>query len=707
MRLSLLSVPRLNQTPRSSRGLQEMARVTALGLAAALAASAMAQPEPKPPIDINAVQPGGAPRPVQPAQPAGEPGTTTAPTTPTPAPTGAAQGPIAEDGDRYQVTRFIVTYQGERTDLPAIEDVLRSTAELGVTPEGYVAPRAGLPTTRVTVGDVADPAGGYFYRSAITAVCASIVETLARQGIAGVFVQLHPEDIDETNGQDLREGRKDLRLVVWTGVVGGIQTIASGDRLEGKIKAGTISRVNPDDPVHNRIRTQSPLDAGSLLHKEELDEFLFRLNRHPGRRVDVAVAPGDKPGEVLVDYLVAESRPWSVYAQISNTGTRATNTWRERFGFVHNQLTNHDDILRVDYITGGFTDAHSLSLNYEFPILSDQVRVRLYGTYSTFEASDVGFNAERFSGTTWAGGAELSTLLFQRRELFIDGLAGIRVSNVQVENTVTNLEGSETFALPYVGLRLDRTTESMGTYGGVTFEYQVPELAGTDEEEISNLGRRDADVEWPMLKWSLEHSFYLEPLLNPSGYAGTSDSGPLTLAHEISASVRGQYAFGQRVIANEEEVAGGFYSVRGYPESAVAGDSAVIGTLEYRFHLPRILPISDAGRWRWWGESPESARATPSWLGENFRMAPQQAFGRPDWDLIFRAFVDGAVVRSSQPRPPGEENDTLLGAGVGIEYQFKRNVSARLDLGVPLDETKDGVTSPGDARLHFSLTLLY
>ena len=112
----------------------------------------------------------------------------------------------------------------------------------------------------------------------------------------------------------------------------------------------------------------------------------------------------------------------------------------------------------------------------------------------------------------------------------------------------------------------------------------------------------------------------------------------------------------------------------------------------------------EAGHFRWWGE--ETPRRV-GWLDDNFRIAPQQPFGRPDWDLILRAFVDGAIVRSSNPRPPGEENDTLLGAGVGIEYQFKRNVSARLDLGVPLDETKDQVTSPGDARLHFSLTLLY
>jgi hemolysin activation/secretion protein len=677
-----------------------MSRITALGLVALMTLPALAQQTEKPPVDINAIQPGNAAPVAPPSVPPAGPAAAAQPAGADPA------APLPEDGDRYPITRFIVTYQSERTDLPPVDDVLRSSARLGVTPQGYVASRPGLPTTVVTIGDVADPAGGMYYRSAINQLCDSIVQTLAAQGVAGVFVQLHPEDVDETTGADLREGRKDLRLVVWTGTVAGIQTIASGDRLERRLASGELSRVNPDDPIHKRIHEQSPLNTGSLLHKDELDEFLFRLNRHPGRRVDVAVAPGDKPGEVMVDYLVAESRPWSVYAQISNTGTKSTNSWRERFGFVHNQLTENDDILRLDYVTGGFSQAHSVSVNYDFPIMSDQMRVRVYGTFSTFEAADVGFNDESFSGTTWAGGAELSTLLYQRREFFVDGLIGARVSNVHIENTVTNLDGTENFAMPYIGARMERATESSSIFGAVTFEYQVPELAGTDEEEVSNLGRRDADAEWPMLKFSLDTSIYLEPLLNPAGYAGTSERGPLTLAHEFAASIRGQYAFGQRVIANEEEVAGGFYSVRGYPESAVAGDSVVIGTLEYRFHFPRILPISDAGKWRWWGEPPESARSI-GWLGDDFRIGPQQHFGRPDWDLIFRAFVDGAVVRASNPRPPGEENDTLLGAGVGIEYQFKRNVSARLDLGVPLDETKDGVTSPGDTRLHFSLTLLY
>ena len=117
----------------------------------------------------------------------------------------------------------------------------------------------------------------------------------------------------------------------------------------------------------------------------------------------------------------------------------------------------------------------------------------------------------------------------------------------------------------------------------------------------------------------------------PRGFRGESRSGSQTLANEVAASVRGQYAFRRRLIPNEEEVAGGMFSVRGYPESITAGDNAVIASLEYRFHLPRTFQVSEPGHI---GQRPIGM------FGKDFRWAPQQSFGRADWDLIFNGFID-------------------------------------------------------------------
>jgi hemolysin activation/secretion protein len=672
-----------------------------MALAALLALPAWAQdaqpkppppPPPPPPIDINQVQPKPAP-PAQPAQPA--PGTPeAAPGTPAQQPTPAVAA--ADDGAKYQVSRFILEYKTEHAGHPPIDDLLGARVRLGVVPDGFVAYREGLPSVTIRIGEVVEGSGGTFYRSALNTVARAIVEELNRRGLIGIFVQLHPEDIDEISGADLRGGqRNDLRMIIWTGIVKDVRTIASGER----VKVAENERVNPDDPVLNRIRAQSPVQAGDLLQKNAMDNFLFRLNRHPGRRVDVAIAPGESPEEVVVDYLVTESKPWSVYAQVSNTGTKTTNEWRERFGYVNNQLTGHDDELRLDYITGGFSESNAVNVNYDFPVASDRIRIRTYGSYAQFDASDVGFAQESFSGTTWAAGAEAVGTIYQHRELFLDAVGGIRWENVEVNNTAISETGQDNFVLPYFGLRLDRATESATTFGSLIMEFQVPELAGTSDTEIQKLGRLDVDDQWEVLKYDLEHSFYLEPLLNPSGFRGETQGGSQSLAHEIAASVRGQFAFRNRLIPNEEEIAGGLFSVRGYPESVVAGDNAVIASLEYRFHLPRTFSVSEPGHI---GNRPVGM------FGKDFRWAPQQAFGRADWDLIFKAFVDAARTEISHPRP-GENDHTLLGAGIGTELQIKRNVSLRLDLGFALQDVKDEpeTVNSGDARLHFSLTVLY
>ena len=63
-------------------------------------------------------------------------------------------------------------------------------------------------------------------------------------------------------------------------------------------------------------------ERNDLLRKNELDDYIFRLNRHPGRRVDLALSTGAEVGGVTLDYLVAENKSTYVYGQISNTGTR-------------------------------------------------------------------------------------------------------------------------------------------------------------------------------------------------------------------------------------------------------------------------------------------------------------------------------------------------------------------------------------------------
>jgi len=65
----------------------------------------------------------------------------------------------------------------------------------------------------------------------------------------------------------------------------------------------------------------------------------------------------------------------------------------------------------------------------------------------------------------------------------------------------------------------------------------------------------------------------------------------------------------------------------------------------------------------------------------DFRLAPQQVYGRPDWDLVFRGFVDvGKSIRNNPQLGSGTElNQFLVGAGAGVELAFKGNLTVRVD----------------------------
>ena len=135
-------------------------------------------------------------------------------------------------------------------------------------------------------------------------------------------------------------------------------------------------------------------------------------------------------------------------------------------------------------------------------------------------------------------------------------------------------------------------------------------------------------------------------------------------------------------------------------QSVAIGDSITIGTFEYRFHIPRSLPVVR-----------EPMRLP---LLGDFRAAPQQVYGRPDWDLILRAFVDvGRAVRNKRDKLAAgtpEKNQTLIGAGIGAELQFRSNLRARIDWATALQDTTGNLKNSaeiGDSEVHVLFSILY
>jgi hypothetical protein len=649
------------------------------------------------PAEAPAAAPATQPAPAE--APAAAPATQPAPAEAPAAAPATQPVPVgATDGPQYMVSQFIVGYAKEHPQHPDIAPVADIPIVLGKTDKGYVAPRPGTAEVTLRLDQYKPAKAEAFFASAIRRIDESIVEAYNRQGLVGVFVAPNDEDIDPRTGNDKRSvDRTSLRLVVWTAAVSRIRTLASGERI------AVEKRI--DNPAHAKIAEGSPVRIGELLNKGLLDEYIFLLNRSPGRRVDVAVSSGAKTGDVALDYLVSENKPWLVYAQTSNTGTKATNEWRTRFGFVSNQLTGNDDVLSVDYTTAALfgPEAKAASISYEAPVLKmDRLRWRAYGSWADYEASVITPQAgENFTGSEWRGGAELIWNFYQHRELFVDLIGGAYWWHVFVDNKTLQQKGEGDFFVPYVGLRAERITDLSTTIGQIIFESNIEGIGGTSASDMEPLGRQPVDSEWLLMKWDLLHSFFLEPLVNPTAWRDVSHPEKSTLAHELYFHFRGQYAMsGYRLIPQNETTVGGFFSVRGYPESSVAGDTALIGTAEYKLHIPRLLKIQ-----------PDPGKTPLPLVGTPFRWAPQTVYGRPDWDLIARAFFDvGRTMNTWRRSDQGEENYTLMSTGIGLEWQFSRYVNLRVDWGIPLrdlDTTTEHVEAGRDSRVHFVATIIY
>ena len=611
----------------------------------------------------------------------------------------------------FEVSKFEISFRPQdHPGHPSLEELLNLEVELLRVEDGYAAPREGLPTVKIRLSDAGELPVNRFYASALFRVSQRIVEYINSLGIIVVYVPVCENDIEiyvdpvtqKTELTDLRTERqkktaRPATFTIYTGVVTGVRTVASGERIAKE------KRI--DNPRHERIKARSPIvpfdeetdERKDLVRKDMLDAYIFRLNRHPGRKVDIALSSAERAGEVALDYLITENKPWLVYAQMSNTGTEETDKWRERFGVMHNQVTGNDDIFTLDYITAGFDEAHSIIGSYDAPLFDlEGMRWRVFGTWGQFDASEVGFADEKFYSDEWSAGGELVKNIFQHDELFLDLFAGARWRSVSVENEISQLKGESDFFLPSAGLRLERFTGTARTFGQIEYEQNLPGMADTAKkgEELEALGRLYTDDDWSVLKWDFIHSFYLEPMLNRKAWKDIKTEKSSTLAHEMSVMFRGQYSFDHRLVPQAVGVAGGFYSVRGYPESLVNGDSTLIASAEYRFHLPRTFQIE---------------RQPGKLLGKAFRWAPQQLYSRPDWDLIFRTFIDFGRTDIVDREPSYENNQQLLGTGVGVELQFTRRINLRVDWGIALDEVQSGDENikSGDSRIHFVGTVLF
>ncbi len=580
----------------------------------------------------------------------------------------------------YKVSNFLLVYDTPHPKQIPISDLLEVPIELTSGPGGFTAPMSGTDKATITLSDFSSyDKPSCFQKSALQAICSTLVDYLVKRGTSGVVVQIAPDEID-SGGIDHRNFLTNrLTLVIRLAVVGELGTIKLDKKnLEGERNSEKrLDYILSNSPLQPSFSGE--VEEADLFSKEKLDAYVYFLNRHPNRRVDARVYSLYQENKVGVDYLISESKPWRLYLGAGNTGNDVTGLWQETLGFFDTQLSGVDDILRMDWTTDSFHSFFTIQASYDRPFLCcNRVRWKVYSMFNRYAAADLGFHDKIFVGTQGIGDLSFNENIFQYKDFFIDLLEGLRYYNIHVTNRLNSLQskGKSQWVAPWLAIHLEQFQDLWQF--AMTLEGQISPngFLASSRKNIDFLGRIDSSKRWSILNFNLFTSIFV---------------GSQKPINEFAFLVQGQYAFHYRLIPQLKFVVGGFNTVRGYTEAINSGDNVILGRGEYLFHLPPLLKAKP--------------HPTTKLFGKTFRGSPEYTGGRADWDFILRFFVDAARSVDNKLISPIEENSNLISTGAGAELVLWQNLMLRVDWGVALKHAVNNKV--GHNVFYFNGTLAY
>ncbi|MES2099761.1 MAG: ShlB/FhaC/HecB family hemolysin secretion/activation protein [Pseudomonadota bacterium] len=387
------------------------------------------------------------------------------------------------------------------------------------------------------------------------------------------------------------------------------------------------------------------LAEGQVPNFKAATEQLATVNRSADRRVTPLLRPGKTPGTTEVDLTVEDKAP--LHASLELNDKYSANTTRTRL----QASVRYDNLWQRE---------HSVGVQVQVsPEDTSQVRV-FSGSYTVpaddglWVVSAVKSNSNTVAGvggTTVFGRGSIFGL---RRVVVLDGSDslshtltwGADYKNFKESVSVGANEGFDT-PIRYLPLSLGYSATVNDKQGfwqvGTGFTAALRGLTSRAQEFADK--RYNAQSNFAIVKFDLART--------------------QTLPRDFSlfAKLEGQIT-GQPLISNEQFVAGGADSVRGYLEAAAVGDNALRGSIELRSGA--LAPE------RW------------SWLG----------------GLRAHVFLEGAALWLKSPLPAQQQRFGLLGTGVGLRVQAREHASLALDVGWPLRDV--GQTHKGSVRLHAS-----
>jgi len=394
--------------------------------------------------------------------------------------------------------------------------------------------------------------------------------------------------------------------------------------------------------------------AGEVPHFPTLQAQLGAVNRTADRRVTPLLRPGKEPGTTELDLAVEDHLPLHGSVELSNRASPNTSQTRLAASLRYDNLfqRDHSLALQAQASPERTGEVKVFSATYTAPMgeIGQDSLLASYTRSNSNVAAGIGGTNVLGKGQIW-GLRRGFTLGLKEREYHVLTLSA---DYKDYDETVDFGEG-QGFNTPITYLPLGVSLLSLvdddqGRWQiGASLSLGLNGIVNRQSEFASK--RFDGRADYALLKLDLGR----EQKLPWNG---------LSLKVDLGVQIAGQ-----PLISNEQFVVGGVDSVRGYLESAAAGDQGVRASIELR--------------------SAELAAADSGWLRS----------------LRAHLFVDGAATWLHDPlkNADGSLQDHragLLGTGFGLRLAARPAGSLALDFAWALHPL--GNTRRGDFRLHAS-----
>ena len=425
------------------------------------------------------------------------------------------------------------------------------------------------------------------------------------------------ELVNKINKLYLDEGYYTCRAVLPAQTIkGGVVKInlIEGTTNEIKVQGNKYTKSN-------YISKRMSLKQGRVDNINKLNEDLLRFNASNDVQLRISMQAGSEPG--TTDYIISAYEPqnitWSIYSD--NAGSDTSGEYRGGLFFNDRSLTGVRDALSMNTMLSDGTK--SFGLAYSRPMGHSGTKLNVQYSTNSVHITDGPLEALNVRGHAYAASVGVSQPL-------------VVTEKTRTEATLDY--GQQNSKTDFSGIHwLDDTIKgvtagySLTNYGTTSIVYQKHSL---------NFGTH-TDIEDKDKDFSLYQANGL--------YQKMYEHGQL-----VSVRLDGQLGFNNYLPSARQFYIGGAYSVRGYKESLLGGDSGYSVGVEY------AAPICDD--------------KTTSLFG----------------------FIDhGAVYGDS-----AFGDHILTSMGIGVRAAFAKKINASLTLGCPLIRDING-TEVSKTRLHF------